>query len=140
MSPGLCRGALGGGRVAMTQSFWMRPPTASTALLLCLSAAPSLAQPVEPVVVAVEHPRLLLRPSRLRRLEREGERTSMRWEQFEALVAGKAAMPERGFAYALYYAISEDASFGRQAIEWAMGPDSDLRQQAIVFDWCQDLL
>ncbi len=82
----------------------------------------------------------MLRPSRLRLLKRERERKSPRWQQFEAFVAGKAPMPEPGFAQALYYQISADAEAGRQAVAWALGPGSDVRQQAIVFDWCQEVL
>ena len=36
----------------------------------------------EPVTVSSEHPRLFLRPARLRLLKRERERTSARWQQF----------------------------------------------------------
>ena len=63
----------------------------------------------------------MLRAQRLRLLKRERDRTSMRWEQFKAFVAGKAPMPERGFAYALYYQVAEDNNFGKQAVEWASG-------------------
>ena len=37
------------------------------------------------------------------------ERQSMRWNQFHLLMAGKAPMPEPGFAQALYYQVSGDA-------------------------------
>jgi hypothetical protein len=94
----------------------------------------------DPVTVSTEHPRLFLRPGRLRLLKRERQRSSPRWQQFEALVAGNAPMPERGFAQALYYQISGDAAAGQQAIALALAPGSDLRQQSLVFDWCQDLL
>ena len=94
----------------------------------------------EPVTVSSEHPRLLLRPGRLRLLKRERERASQRWQQFEALIAGRAPMPERGFALALYYAVAGAAPEGRQAVAWALGRESDLRQQALVYDWCQELL
>ena len=94
----------------------------------------------EPVTVSAEHPRLFLRPARLRLLKRERERTSARWQQFELLIAGNAPMPERGFAQALYYQISGNAGAGRQAIAWALGSGNNLRQLALVFDWCQDLL
>ena len=43
-------------------------------------------------------------------------------------------------AQALYYQISGNAAAGRQAVAWALGPGNDLRQLALVFDWCQDLL
>jgi hypothetical protein len=94
----------------------------------------------EPVTMSTEHPRLLLRPARLRLLKRERERTSMRWQQFNALISGNAPMPEPGFAYALYYRVADDAAAGRKAVAWALGPSADLRQQALVFDWCQDIL
>src|SRR5689334_14089933 len=124
----------------MTQSTLMKP--IGVLLLTTLGMFPAAAQAPadEPVSVQTEHPRLLLRPQRLRLLKRERERTSMRWQQFEALLAGGAPMPEKGFATALYYQVSGDAAYGRQAVAWALGPGTDLRQTALVFDWCQDLL
>jgi hypothetical protein len=94
----------------------------------------------EPVTVSTDHPRLFLRPARLRLLKRERERASARWQQFDALMAGNASMPEPGLAQALDYQISGNAAVGRQAIAWALGDGGDLRQLALVFDWCQDLL
>lgn len=111
-------------------------------LLLALAPAGVWAQApnaADPVVVSGEHPRLFLRPGRLRLLRRERERRSMRWQQFEALISGNAPMPEPGFAQALYYQVSGDRAAGRRAIEWALSA-SDLRQMALVYDWCQDLL
>ena len=88
-----------------------------------------------------DHPRLLLGRSRLRLLVRERERRTPRWRQFEALIAGKAVMPEPAFADALFYRVAGDKEAGRRAVAWALGPGgSDLRQQALVFDWCQELL
>jgi hypothetical protein len=83
-----------------------------------------------------EAPRLLLTKQRLRLLQRERERKSGRWEQFAALVEGGAPMPEPGFAYALHYRVSGNASIGKKAVEWALGKANDLRQLALVFDWC----
>jgi len=60
----------------------------------------------------------------------------MRWQQFEALMAGGAAMPEPGIAWALYYRVAQDQSAGKKAVEWALGDTKDLRQMALVFDWC----
>jgi hypothetical protein len=107
--------------------------------------APAKAAPTDdPVMVSTEHPRLFLRPQRLRLLKRERERTSARWQQFELFMVGKAPMPERGLAEALYYQVSGNADAGRRAVAWALGPGltpiNDLRQQALVFDWCQDVL
>ena len=86
------------------------------------------------------HPRLLLTPRHKRLLERERERQSMRWVQFEALIRGGTPMPEPGFANALFYAAGGGREFGREAIHWARGTQRDLRQTALVFDWCHDLL
>jgi hypothetical protein len=115
------------------------------ALGVILAAAacwPAVAQNAadDPVTVSTDHPRLFLRPQRLRLLRRERERSSMRWQQFSAFVTGNAPLPEKGLALALYYQVSGDQAIGRQAITWALGPEADLRQQALVFDWCQDLL
>ena len=94
----------------------------------------------DPVAVFTEHPRLFLRAQRIRLLKRERERASPRWQQLETLVVGGAPMPERGFAWALYYQVAGNKEIGRKAVEWALTPGADLRQQALVFDWCQDLL
>ncbi len=94
----------------------------------------------DPILVSSEHPRLFLRPARLRLLRREKERASLRWEQFHTLMAGGAPMDEPGFALALYYEVGGDKEAGRKAIAWAQGPNADLRQMALVFDWCYDLM
>jgi hypothetical protein len=89
-----------------------------------------------------DSPRLLLTKQRLRLLQRERDRQSMRWQQFDSLISGGVPMPEPGIARALYYQVTKDPAAGKQAVEWALGsdirPDSpkDLRQLALVFDWC----
>src|SRR6266436_7423236 len=108
------------------------------AALLVPSLAPQTIE--ESLEIYTEHPRLFLRPQRLRLLRRERDRRTTRWQQFETLMAGKAPMPEMGFAQALYYQVSGDEEAGRQAVRWALGPVSDLRQLALVFDWCQGAL
>ena len=49
-------------------------------------------------------------------------------------------MPEPGFAWALFYQVARDEAAGRKAVEWAIGdqgdPQRDLRQLALIFDWC----
>ena len=64
----------------------------------------------------------------------------MRWEQFETLIRGGVRMPEPGFANALYFAASSSEEQGRSAIAWALKESKDLKQVALVFDWCQRLL
>lgn len=95
--------------------------------------------------VYTEHPRLILTAQRLRLLKRERERDSPRWHQFHALVTaqieGGPALPEPGFALALDYAVSGDNGAGKRAVDWALGPPAaDLRQLALVYDWCQPIL
>ncbi len=87
-----------------------------------------------------DSPRLFLTKQRLRLLQRERERMSPRWEILDGFVTGGAPLPEPGFALALYYRIAADASAGRKAVEWALNRPAqaagDLRQLALVFDWC----
>src|ERR1700729_1929183 len=78
--------------------------------------------------VFTDSPRLFLTKQRLRLLQRERERDSIRWQQFDALVEGGAPMPEAAVAQALYYQVSGNAAAGRKAVEWALtGPATDLR-------------
>src|ERR1700733_14535048 len=90
--------------------------------------------------VSTDHPRVCLTAQRLRLLKRERERESQRWRQFDLLVKGSANLPEPGFALALYYAVSGDDAAGKRAVEWALGKSDDLRQLALVYDWCQPIL
>jgi hypothetical protein len=109
-------------------------------LIVCLLPLGAQEAADDPVTLSTEHPRLLLRPARLRLLRRERDRTSMRWQQFDALVQGNAPLPEPGFALALHFQVSGEAVHGKRAIEWAMANAGDVRQTALVFDWCQDLM
>ena len=82
-------------------------------------------------------PRLLLTPQRLRLLQREHQRDSLRWNIVDALISGGAVLPEPGFAWALYYRATGDLSWGKKAVAWALSAGAtDLRQLALVYDWC----
>jgi hypothetical protein len=107
-------------------------------LFACSFLTAALAQNAadEDYQVFTDAPRLLLTRQHLRLLQRERERQSMRWQQFDALVSGGAPMPEPGLAWALFYRVTGDAAAGRKAVEWALGEPTDLRQIAFVFDWC----
>ncbi len=106
-----------------------------------LLAGPWISQTVaDDYRIEKDHPRLLAPARRLRLLQRERERQSIRWLQFDALMGTGAEMPEKGFAHALYFLAGGGQAHGRQAIQWALGPGGDLRQLALVFDWCQRLL
>jgi hypothetical protein len=118
----------------------MRTKLAATGVLclFCLTLAAQTGD--DPVAVFTEHPRLLLRPQRLRLLKRERERSSARWQQLEALVAGGAPMTERGFAWGLYSVVAGNDALAREAIVLGLTGALDLRQQALVFDWFQNLM
>ena len=109
-------------------------------LAIVLFAAPLLAQSDE-FRVYTDAPRLLLTPQRLRLVQRERERDSLRWQPFNALISGGAAMPDPGFAWGLYYRASREAAWGKKAVDWALSDDAkDLRQLALVFDWCSPVM
>jgi len=133
----------------MTQSGIMARSGLFAGLVVALSGmalAASAQNPEESLKIYSEHPRLFLTQHRLKMLQKEKERHSLRWQQFELLMAGHARMPEPGFADALYYRVGKEQASGRSAVAWALGPGADLhsaadlRQLALVFDWCQDVL
>ena len=95
-----------------------------------------------------DHPRLFLEPSRLKRLRKDVERRSVRWEQLRRLAEENVALPEQPLVGALQFQVAGDEAAGRQAVAWAvaMAEDSrgferlaDLRLGAVVFDWCYEL-
>ena len=53
-------------------------------------------------------------------------------------------MPEPGFAWALYFQVARDPAAGKRAVDWALSDradaQKDLRQLAIVFDWCAPVM
>jgi hypothetical protein len=115
-------------------------------LVAALLAAPAVipAQTFEytgDYLTDVAHPRLWLPARRAKLLARETTRDALRWVQFNSFIRGGVKMPEPGFALALYYAATQSQEHGKQAVAWALSPAAtDLRQLAIVFDWCQPLL
>jgi hypothetical protein len=103
--------------------------------------AVSLLAQSEEFQVYTNPPRLLLIPQRLRLVQRERQRDSLRWQSLNALVSGGAAMPESGFAWGLYYRASGEAAWGKKAVDWALSDNAkDLRQLALVFDWCSPIM
>ncbi len=121
----------------------IRCPNARSVLVLAstlylLGPTLALAQNAdEDFKVYADAPRLLLTKQRLRLLQREQQRQSERWQQLDALVSGGAPLPEPGFAFALHYQTSGQTPSAKKAIEWALGEKADdLRQLALVFDWC----
>lgn len=109
-----------------------------------MGVTPLLAQDID-YQVYTDPPRLLLNQRRLRLLKRERERESLRWMQFNTLMQGKARMAEPGFALALWATVTAQPGVCREAGEWALktanAQDSrELRQVALVYDWCQGSL
>lgn len=86
--------------------------------------------------VYTDQPRLLLNAKRIRLLRREKERQSLRWEQFNTLMAGNATMPEPGFAWGLYGQVTQQPEHCAKAVAWASAPGAEARQLALVADWC----
>lgn len=89
---------------------------------------------------AVYAPQLLLTPQRLRRLQRDRERQTVRWINFENRVQSAPDSPERGFELALYYAVTRDQNRAKGAVEWAITHSGERRQTALILDWCNDVI
>lgn len=116
----------------------MRLLLTHTLVAACLFLPALHAQTEDEYRVYTEHPRLILTAQRLRLLKRERERDSRRWRQFELLVKSSPQMAEPGFSLGLYYAVTGDTAAAAKAAGWALSPETtDLRQMALVYDWCQ---
>jgi hypothetical protein len=102
------------------------------ALFLVASVAAQTTE--EDFHVYKEHPRLILTAARLKLLRRERERQTPRWQQFDALIQGKAAMPEPAFAYALYHQVTGNPDAAKTAAAAA----KDARSLALAYDWLPD--
>jgi len=133
----------------MFRRCWTRTSEASAAGLLAALTFPLVlaggqSAPAEQYGVYTDAPRLFLRPQRLRLLRRERERQSIRWTGFNALLSGGAPMREPGFANALDFITSTaptgDQTAARKAAAWAAGNNRDIRQLALVLDWCGNAL
>ena len=101
------------------------------ALALFLAVTAIGQQVEEDFHVYTDHPRLLLNAQRLRLLKRERERQSPRWQQLEALIVGKAPMPEPALAYGLHHQVTGDEGSAKTAAAGAR----DLRSLALAYDW-----
>jgi hypothetical protein len=112
-------------------------------MLVVLLSLPLLGQTAseENYKAYTEAPRLLLRPSRLRLLTRERERQTIRHQQFDTYIQNGAAMPEAGFALALAGRIGSSEAHCGNAYAWVTkSKEADLRQKALVYDWCEPML
>jgi hypothetical protein len=109
----------------------------STLLGSSLSAQTGTSASADEYRVFSDAPRILLRPQRLSRLRKEIARQTERFNQLQALVAGGAPMPEPGFAYGLYFQVTQEEQYAAKAQEFA-AKSNDIRQLAMVCDWCPD--
>jgi len=129
---------------SVTQSEWMAHTACPLALALLAATAPLLAQTFEykgDYLTDRAHPRLWMPARRAKLLARETQRDSLRWAQFNTLIRGGVKMPEPGLALALYFVATQSEEHGKRAVAWALDPATrDLRQMAVVFDWCQPAL
>jgi hypothetical protein len=100
-------------------------------LLAILLATPAASNENEPSA-----PKLLLSVKLAKRLKRDRERQTPRWVNFENRVKTVPDSPERGFELALYYAVTGDAARAREAIGWVLAHPREIRQRALVLDWC----
>lgn len=99
-----------------------------------------LCRPLFPEESVPHTPKLLLTAQRLRRLERDRTRQTVRWTNFDNRVNTVPDSPERGLELALYYAITHDEKRGSEAVAWALAHPSERRQVAFVLDWCAALI
>lgn len=89
---------------------------------------------------AQDSAKLLLTPQRVRRLQRDRERQTARWQNFEARLESVPDSNQRGFELALYYAVTRDENRGREAVQWVLAHECDPRQLALILNWCADLI
>jgi hypothetical protein len=83
--------------------------------------------------------RILLTPARLHRLQRDRERATSRWNNFELRVKTVPDSPERGFELALYSVVTADDQSARQAVAWALTHPCERRQVSLVLNWTRDV-
>lgn len=90
-----------------------------------------------------DHPRIWLEQDRLIRLQRDAERDTTSWNRLREMVTDPTRLAEPAFAQALVFQASDDAAAARAAIDWALqavarqlSQPGDIRQAALVYDWC----
>lgn len=117
--------------------------TATLACSLLIHCASALAQP--DFRVYRDHPRLFLEPDRLARLRKEVDRESLRWQSLRDLVDSGIPFPEQPLVDALRYQVEGIGDAGSRAAAWSVrlasqgiSTAAELRQAALVYDWCRD--
>lgn len=94
-----------------------------------------------------DHPRLFLEPARLERLRKDVDRQSLRWQALRAMVDSGTTFPEQPLADGLVYQVEGTQAAGKRAAQWGarvaesgVQTAADLRQAALVYDWCREAL
>ena len=130
----------------MSTAIW-RTALPTALVFLTLTGTPARLAAQAEYRVYTNHPRLFLDEGRLKRVTRDVERQTPRWNRLAALLENPAAPAEPGFALALAYKASGEPVYGKAALGWARSHASEgfaeagsLRQAALAFDWCYDLL
>lgn len=109
----------------------MRLKTAALCVALLSIAGAAAAQ---------DAPSLQLTPQRLKRLQRDRQRQTVRWVNFENRVQSAPDSPQRGFELALYYAVTREQTRGREAVAWILAHPCDPLQTPDAAAWVSDLL
>lgn len=119
-----------------------RAATLGFALIACSGQALGQAE----YRVYQERPRLFLESARLARLQKDVDRQTLRWRSLRSLVEAGTAFPEQPLVDALLFQVEGTEQPGRNAVEWSrrlagegIRTAADLRQAALVYDWCHDL-
>jgi hypothetical protein len=73
----------------------------------------------------------------MHRLKLDRERQTDRWTNFDRRVSTVPNSPERGFELALYSVVAEDKEACRAAVRWGISHTSEIRQRAVIANWCQ---
>lgn len=102
-------------------------------ILLLLTLAPAAS-------LLAQRPHLLLTARRLHRLKLDAQRQTERWVNFEKRVKTVSDSPERGFELALYSSVTDNAAPCQEAIKWGLAHVQNVRQNALIVDWCRDAL
>ena len=111
---------------------WLRIPVLLLLVVAALNAHAAQSNPAHT-------PHLLLTAQLLRRLQRDRDRQTPRWVNFDNRVESTPDSSERGFELALYYAVTNDQTRGREAVDWALLHPCSARQVALILDWCWNL-
>jgi hypothetical protein len=108
----------------------LKTATVCTVLLSTILTA-AIAQDVSPSPFTAPH---------FKRLQRDRERQTVRWLNFENRIEAVLDSSQRGFELALYYAVTHAAARGRESIAWLASHPCDPLQTPDALAWTNELL